>query len=86
MTNKGNWCSQPTRITAKVLPKQPADSSMLKSRPYDPGITAFPVFVRSPQRTAQGYPLGRVLAIVETLLTSSLFALFLLAIRRQFRR
>ena len=32
------------------------------------------------------YPLGRVLAIVETLLTSSLFALFLLAIRRQFRR
>jgi hypothetical protein len=31
MTNKGNWCSQPTRITAKVLPKQPADSSMLKS-------------------------------------------------------
>jgi hypothetical protein len=32
------------------------------------------------------YPWGRVLAIFETLLTSSLFALFLLAIRRQFRR
>jgi hypothetical protein len=32
------------------------------------------------------YPWGRVVAIVETLLTSSLFALFLLAIRRQFRR
>ena len=32
------------------------------------------------------YPWGRVLAIFETLLTSTLFALFLLAIRRQFRR
>jgi uncharacterized protein YjbI with pentapeptide repeats len=32
------------------------------------------------------YPWGRVLAILETLLTSTLFALFLLAIRRQFRR
>jgi hypothetical protein len=35
---------------------------------------------------APAYPWGRVLAIFETLLTSSLFALFLLAIRRQFRR
>ena len=35
---------------------------------------------------APAYPWGRVLAIIETLLTSSLFALFLLAIRRQFRR
>ncbi|HXR37971.1 MAG TPA: pentapeptide repeat-containing protein [Terracidiphilus sp.] len=32
------------------------------------------------------YPWGRVLAILETLLTSTLFALFLLAIRRQFKR
>jgi len=32
------------------------------------------------------YPQGRILAISESLLTSSLFALFLLAIRRQFRR
>jgi uncharacterized protein YjbI with pentapeptide repeats len=32
------------------------------------------------------YPWGRTLAIAETLLTSILFALFLLAIRRQFRR
>jgi hypothetical protein len=32
------------------------------------------------------YPWGRVLAIVEALLTSTLFGLFLLAIRRQFRR
>jgi uncharacterized protein YjbI with pentapeptide repeats len=32
------------------------------------------------------YPWGRVLAIVETLLTSTLFGLFLLAIRRQFKR
>lgn len=32
------------------------------------------------------YPWGRVLAIIENLITSSLFALFLLAIRRQFRR
>ena len=32
------------------------------------------------------YPWGRFVAIVETLLTSSLFALFLLAVRRQFRR
>jgi hypothetical protein len=41
------------------------------------------------QRSAEyapSYPWGRVLAILETLLTSSLFALFLLAIRRQFRR
>jgi len=41
------------------------------------------------QRSAEyapAYPWGRVLAIIETLLTSSLFALFLLAIRRQFRR
>jgi hypothetical protein len=41
------------------------------------------------QRSAEyapTYPWGRVLAIFETLLTSSLFALFLLAIRRQFRR
>lgn len=35
---------------------------------------------------APAYPWGRVLAIFETLLTSTLFALFLLAIRRQFRR
>jgi hypothetical protein len=35
---------------------------------------------------APAYPWGRVLAIFETLLTSSLFALFLLALRRQFRR
>ena len=32
------------------------------------------------------YPWGRVLAIVATLLTSTLFGLFLLAIRRQFKR
>jgi hypothetical protein len=35
---------------------------------------------------APAYPWGRALAIAETLLTSTLFALFLLAIRRQFRR
>jgi len=35
---------------------------------------------------APAYPWGRVLAVFENLLTSSLFALFLLAIRRQFRR
>jgi uncharacterized protein YjbI with pentapeptide repeats len=51
------------------------------------GITAIDTatFQRTPEYTP-AYPLGRVLAIVETLLTSSLFALFLLAIRRQFRR
>jgi hypothetical protein len=32
------------------------------------------------------YPWGRVLAVLETTLTSTLFALFLLAVRRQFRR
>jgi hypothetical protein len=32
------------------------------------------------------YPWGRLLALAEVLLTSTLFALFLLAIRRQFRR
>jgi uncharacterized protein YjbI with pentapeptide repeats len=32
------------------------------------------------------YPLGRLLALIEVLLTSTLLALFLLAIRRQFRR
>jgi hypothetical protein len=35
---------------------------------------------------APAYPWGRVLAIVETLLTATLFGLFLLAIRRQFKR
>ena len=42
-------------------------------------------FQRNPEY-APAYPWGRVLAIAETLLTSTLFALFLLAIRRQFRR
>jgi hypothetical protein len=32
------------------------------------------------------YPWGRLLAIVEIVLTSTLLALFLLAVRRQFRR
>jgi hypothetical protein len=51
------------------------------------GITASDTatFQRTPEYTPV-YPRGRVVAIVETLLTSSLFALFLLAIRRQFRR
>jgi hypothetical protein len=51
------------------------------------GITAIDTatFQRTPEYTP-AYPWGRVVAIVETLLTSSLFALFLLAIRRQFRR
>jgi uncharacterized protein YjbI with pentapeptide repeats len=41
------------------------------------------------QRTTEytpSYPWGRFAAILETLVTSSLFALFLLALRRQFRR
>ena len=42
-------------------------------------------FQKSPEY-APAYPWGRVLAIGEALLTSTLFALFLLAIRRQFRR
>jgi uncharacterized protein YjbI with pentapeptide repeats len=51
------------------------------------GITAIDMatFQRTPEY-APAYPCGRVLAIFETLLTSTLFALFLLAIRRQFRR
>jgi hypothetical protein len=51
------------------------------------GITAIDTatFQRTPEY-APTYPRGRVVAIIETLLTSSLFALFLLAIRRQFRR
>jgi hypothetical protein len=51
------------------------------------GITAIDtaIFQRNPEYTPV-YPRGRVLGIFETLLTSSLFALFLLAIRRQFRR
>jgi hypothetical protein len=32
------------------------------------------------------YPWGRLLATVETVLTPTLVALFLLAVRRQFRR
>ena len=32
------------------------------------------------------YPWGRILALVEVLFTSTLIALFLLAVRRQFRR
>jgi hypothetical protein len=42
-------------------------------------------FQRSPEYVP-AYPWGRVLAILEALLTSTLFALFLLAIRRQFKR
>jgi uncharacterized protein YjbI with pentapeptide repeats len=42
-------------------------------------------FQKSPEYSP-AYPWGRSLAIAETLLTSTLFALFLLAIRRQFRR
>ena len=42
-------------------------------------------FQRNPEYTP-AYPWGRLLAILETLLTSTLFALFLLAIRRQFKR
>jgi uncharacterized protein YjbI with pentapeptide repeats len=42
-------------------------------------------FQKSPEYSP-AYPWGRTLAIAETLLTSTLFALFLLAIRRQFRR
>jgi uncharacterized protein YjbI with pentapeptide repeats len=51
------------------------------------GITAIDTatFQRNPEYTPV-YPRGRILGIIETLLTSSLFALFLLAIRRQFRR
>jgi uncharacterized protein YjbI with pentapeptide repeats len=51
------------------------------------GITAIDTatFQRNPEFTPV-YPRGRILGIIETLLTSSLFALFLLAIRRQFRR
>jgi hypothetical protein len=51
------------------------------------GITAIDTatFQRNPEYTPV-YPSGRILGIIETLLTSSLFALFLLAIRRQFRR
>jgi hypothetical protein len=51
------------------------------------GITAIDTatFQRTPEYPP-AYPRGRILAISESLLTSSLFALFLLAIRRQFRR
>lgn len=43
------------------------------------------MFQKAPEY-APAYPWGRVLAIAEVSLTSTLFALFLLAIRRQFRR
>jgi hypothetical protein len=43
------------------------------------------MFQKSPEY-APAHPWGRVLGIFETLLISSLFALFLLALRRQFRR
>ena len=42
-------------------------------------------FQRNPEYLP-GYPWGRVLAIIATLMNSILFALFLLALRRQFRR
>ena len=37
-------------------------------------------------RYEPNYPWGRMLALGELLLTSTLIALFLLAVRRQFRR
>ena len=43
------------------------------------------MFQKSPE-FVPAHPWGRVLAIAETLFTSSLFALFLLAIRRRFKR
>ena len=42
-------------------------------------------FQRTPEYSPS-YPWGRLAAVAETLLVSSLFALFLLALRRQFRR
>jgi hypothetical protein len=42
-------------------------------------------FQKSPEYVP-AYPWGRALAILEALLTSTVFALFLLAMRRQFRR
>jgi len=35
---------------------------------------------------SSSYPWGRALALLEFLLTSTLIALFLLAVRRQFKR
>jgi hypothetical protein len=32
MTSSGKWCSQPTNMKPKMLPKHSVDSSMLKSR------------------------------------------------------
>jgi uncharacterized protein YjbI with pentapeptide repeats len=54
---------------------------------FKSGITAIDTatFQRNPEYSPV-YPQGRILGIIETLLTSSLFALSLLAIRRQFRR
>lgn len=49
------------------------------------GAVDIATFQRNPEYTPS-YPWGRVIAIAEALLTSTLFGLFLLAIRRQFRR
>ena len=43
------------------------------------------IFQKSPE-FATVNPLGHAFAILEMLLTSTLFAIFLLALRRQFRR
>ena len=54
---------------------------------WDSGMTAISVAgLQKELKYAPSYPWGRALALLELLLTSTLIALFLLALRRQFKR
>lgn len=90
-----------SRLTAKASTPELSYSNLFRHRSTEPGgprVAVWPLLGHSAMTTIgvaafqrdlayePTYPWGRLLAIVEILLTSTLLALFLLAVRRQFRR
>jgi uncharacterized protein YjbI with pentapeptide repeats len=77
-TYQGAWNKQDTWTNNRWTEAKLIDNSYIAA-------VDTATFQRNPEHVPS-YPWGRILEIVETLLTSTLFGLFLLAIRRQFRR
>ncbi len=90
-----------SRLTAKACTPELSYSNFFRYHSAEPGgarVTSWSLLRDSFMTTISvaafqrdltyepTYPWGRLLAIVEILLTSTLLALFLLAVRRQFRR
>jgi uncharacterized protein YjbI with pentapeptide repeats len=90
-----------SRAAAKEHTPELSYANLSRYRSAEPGgarVTAWSLFGHSAMTTLgvaafqrdlayePSYPWGRLLAIFEILLTSTLLALFLLAVRRQFRR